>query len=119
LQDDENSTDPRGALPENIQSHETRQDNREHFRQSKNKNEKTLYMINYNEDPLFWQRFLQSAGFYEGDLDGDFGPQSHAAAEQFEAQSLEIAKDMGIFDIRTEGNIQLCNPKRSGERGNL
>jgi peptidoglycan L-alanyl-D-glutamate endopeptidase CwlK len=68
-------------------------------------------MINYDSDPLFWQRLLKSAGFYQGDLDGDFGQQSHAAADQFEAESLAIAKDLGIFDIRTEGNIQSLLPK--------
>jgi peptidoglycan LD-endopeptidase CwlK len=68
-------------------------------------------MINYNADPLFWQRFLKSAGFYQGNLDGDFGQQSHVAADQFEAQSLEIAKELDIFEIRTEGNIQTLQPK--------
>ena len=68
-------------------------------------------MINYNTDPLFWQRFLKSAGFYQGALDGDFGQQSHAAADKFEAQSLEIAKKLGIFDIRSEASIQSLQPK--------
>jgi peptidoglycan L-alanyl-D-glutamate endopeptidase CwlK len=68
-------------------------------------------MINYDADPLFWQRFLKSAGFYEGGLDADFGPQSHAAADQFEAQSLKIAKELGIFDIRTDSNIQTLQPE--------
>src|SRR5215472_11392574 len=68
-------------------------------------------MINYITDPLFWQRFLSSAGFYQGALDSDFGSQSHAAGEQFEAQSLEIARELGFFDIRTEGNIQTLLPK--------
>ncbi len=63
-------------------------------------------MIDYNSHPLFWQRFLESAGFYRGQLDGDFGEQSHAAAHQFEAESLKIAQDLGFFEIRTEGNIQ-------------
>jgi peptidoglycan LD-endopeptidase CwlK len=63
-------------------------------------------MINYNSDPKFWQCFLESAGFYRGQLDGDFGEQSHAAADQFEAESQKIAQNMGFFDIRTEGNIQ-------------
>ena len=67
-------------------------------------------MINYNDDPLFWQRFLESAGFYQGTLDGDFGPQSHAAAEAFEARSAEIAKASVVFDIRTESNIQTLHP---------
>ena len=30
-------------------------------------------MINYNADPLFWQRFLKSAGFYQGALDVSTG----------------------------------------------
>jgi peptidoglycan L-alanyl-D-glutamate endopeptidase CwlK len=68
-------------------------------------------MISYDADPLFWQRFLKCAGLYQGDLDGDFGSQSHAAADQFEAQSLEIAKNLGMFDIRTESNIQTLQPK--------
>jgi peptidoglycan L-alanyl-D-glutamate endopeptidase CwlK len=68
-------------------------------------------MIDYNSDPLFWQRFLQSAGFYQGQLDGDFGEQSHAAADRFEAESLKIAQDLGFFDIRTEGNIQSLQPE--------
>ena len=67
-------------------------------------------MINYNDDPLFWQRFLESAGFYHGTLDDDFGPQSHAAAEAFEARSAEIAKASIVFDIRSESNIQTLHP---------
>jgi|ERR1700722_6962227 len=67
-------------------------------------------MIDYNADPLFWQRFLKSAGFYQGELDGDFGPQSHAAGDQFEAASQKIAQEMGFFDIRTETNIQSLEP---------
>ncbi|MBV9673136.1 MAG: M15 family metallopeptidase [Verrucomicrobia bacterium] len=67
-------------------------------------------MINYDDDPLFWQRFLESAGFYHGALDGDFGQQSHVAAEAFEARSAEIAKTSVIFDIRTESNIQTLHP---------
>jgi peptidoglycan L-alanyl-D-glutamate endopeptidase CwlK len=68
-------------------------------------------MINYNSDPKFWQCFLESAGFYRGQLDGDFGEQSHAAADQFEAESLKIAQNIGFFDIRTEGNIQSLQPE--------
>ena len=67
-------------------------------------------MIDYNADPLFWQRFLKSAGFYQGDLDGDFGPKSHAAGDQFEAASQKIAQEMAFFDIRTETNIQTLVP---------
>jgi peptidoglycan L-alanyl-D-glutamate endopeptidase CwlK len=72
--------------------------------------EKSTVMTNYHADPLFWQRFLKSAGFYQGDLDGDFGQQSQAAADRFEAQSQEIAKELGTFDPRTEGYIQTLQP---------
>jgi peptidoglycan L-alanyl-D-glutamate endopeptidase CwlK len=68
-------------------------------------------MINYEADPVFWQRFLKGNGFYAGSPDGDFGPQSHAAAAAFEAQSLSLAQQMSPFDLRTEGNIQTLQPK--------
>jgi hypothetical protein len=48
-------------------------------------------MIDYKDDPIFWQRFLKCAGFYDGELDGQFGPQSMQAAHDFEQESIEIA----------------------------
>jgi peptidoglycan L-alanyl-D-glutamate endopeptidase CwlK len=68
-------------------------------------------MINYEADPKFWQRFLEGAGFYNGDLDGDFGPQSHAAAAAFEAESQRIAQNSTTFDLRSEGSIQSLQPR--------
>jgi peptidoglycan L-alanyl-D-glutamate endopeptidase CwlK len=65
-----------------------------------------IHMINYQADPLFWQRFLKCGGFYEGELDGDFGPRSHSAAEDFESRSQDLARRSSIFDIRSESNIQ-------------
>jgi peptidoglycan LD-endopeptidase CwlK len=78
---------------------------------SQNQTKAYTDMINYDADPLFWQRFLKSAGFYQGSLDGDFGLQSFSAAHEFEAESLAIAKTLDIFDIRTEGNIQTLQPE--------
>ena len=49
-------------------------------------------MINYEADPKFWQRFLEGAGFYKGDLDGDFGPQSHAATRQHSRRNLSESR---------------------------
>lgn len=68
-------------------------------------------MINYEADPVFWQRFLKGNRFYTGSVDGDFGSQSHAAAAAFEAQSIALAEETNRFDLRTEGNIQALQPK--------
>lgn len=68
-------------------------------------------MINYEADPVFWQRFLKGNRFYTGSVDGDFGSQSHAAAAAFEAQSIALAEETNRFDLRTEGNIQTLQPK--------
>ncbi len=68
-------------------------------------------MINYEADPIFWQRFLKGNGFYTASADGEFGPKSHAAAAAFEAQSLALAQQMGQLDLRTEGNIQSLQPR--------
>jgi peptidoglycan L-alanyl-D-glutamate endopeptidase CwlK len=68
-------------------------------------------MIDYEADPKFWQRFLKGAGFYNGDLDGDFGPESHRAAAAFEEASQQIAQNSTTFDLRSEGNIQSLQAK--------
>ena len=67
-------------------------------------------MINYNSDPKFWQRFLACAGFYKGDIDGNFGPISQKAAHDFEQGSIDLANSLGSFDGRSEGNIQTLLP---------
>ena len=67
-------------------------------------------MINYEADPVFWQRFLEGNGFCRGAIDGDFGPKSHSAAAAFEAQSFAVAEERNRFDLRTEGNIQTLQP---------
>lgn len=67
-------------------------------------------MIDYEADPLFWQRFLKCAGFYQDELDGDFGPNSLQAVHDFEQKSIEIANELGSFDKRSEENIQTLLP---------
>jgi peptidoglycan LD-endopeptidase CwlK len=67
-------------------------------------------MIDYKEDPWFWQRFLKCAGFYKKDIDGDFGSGSMQAAHDFEQESMAVANQLGSFDGRTEANLQTLLP---------
>src|SRR5436309_3200555 len=67
-------------------------------------------MIDYKGDPTFWQRFLKCAGFYEDDIDGEFGPRSLQAAHDFEQASIALANELGSFDGRSEANIQTLLP---------
>jgi peptidoglycan L-alanyl-D-glutamate endopeptidase CwlK len=67
-------------------------------------------MIDYTSDPFFWQRFLKCAGFYTGIIDGDFGKNSLKAAHEFELASIAAANELGSFDGRSEGNIQMLLP---------
>jgi peptidoglycan L-alanyl-D-glutamate endopeptidase CwlK len=60
----------------------------------------------FPDDILFFQRLLKSEGLYEGDLDGDWGPITEAAAIEFEAFADEIALSTAIFDARSENNIR-------------
>ena len=67
-------------------------------------------MIKFAADPLFWQRFLQGTGFYAGNLDGNFGPKSLAAAAAFAAHSESIAEELGRFAPRTEDRLLTLQP---------
>jgi peptidoglycan LD-endopeptidase CwlK len=60
----------------------------------------------FEDDVLFLQRLLKSAGFYTDTLDGIWGPNTDAAVAAFEAGSAQIAAAHGTFDPRTERNIQ-------------
>ncbi|MEP6627177.1 MAG: hypothetical protein ABJA32_04295 [Ginsengibacter sp.] len=42
------------------------------------------------QDVLFYQRFLKSAGYYSGALDGQWGPVTNLADANFVAQSNTI-----------------------------
>jgi peptidoglycan L-alanyl-D-glutamate endopeptidase CwlK len=59
----------------------------------------------FGNDCLFLQRFLKSLGYYDGELDGDFGPLTDAALDRFEIDAEKIANDLGRFDPRSEKNI--------------
>jgi len=51
----------------------------------------------FGEDILFLQRFLKSAGFYTGNLDGIYGKMTDAALNAFECAN--------SGDSRRPGNI--------------
>ncbi|HYK43683.1 MAG TPA: M15 family metallopeptidase [Parafilimonas sp.] len=63
------------------------------------------------EDVLFYQRFLKSAGFYNDELDGDWGPNTNKADADFLSTGASIAEQLGKFDARSEGNIITLLPK--------
>lgn len=65
----------------------------------------------FTEDTLFAQRLLSSAGLYHGDLDGDFGPITKKAEDDFEALYEAYKKQYGTFDVRSEKNISTLLPK--------
>ena len=62
-------------------------------------------------DVLFYQRFLMSTGFYQGSLDGEWGPKTNKADTDFVAKSATIAQLYGSFDPRSEANIITLIPK--------
>lgn len=63
------------------------------------------------QDVLFYQRFLKSAGFYSGILDGQWGPVTNKADADFVAQSNAISQQSGTFDSVSESNIITLIPK--------
>jgi len=56
-------------------------------------------------DVLFYQRFLKVAGYYNGLLDGQWGPITNTADAEFVEQSKLIAQQYGTFDAASESNI--------------
>ena len=67
------------------------------------------------QDVLFYQRFLKSAGFYDGQLDGLWGPITNNADSEFVAQSNSIKTQYGSFDTASESNIITLIPKAQVE----
>jgi peptidoglycan L-alanyl-D-glutamate endopeptidase CwlK len=65
----------------------------------------------FKDDVLSEQRLLAAAGLYHGVLDGDWGPQTSAAQDAWEAFYTSTAKALGIFDPRTESVILTLLPK--------
>ena len=70
-----------------------------------------MSMILFGNDVLFQQRFLKAAGFYTGELDGDWGPLTDGAMTSFEKKSREITAALGTFDSLSERSILTLNPK--------
>jgi peptidoglycan L-alanyl-D-glutamate endopeptidase CwlK len=63
----------------------------------------------FKQDIKFLQRFLKSGGFDPGIIDGDFGPDTNRAEEDFMAASEKLAQKMGTFHPRSEANIITLN----------
>ena len=60
----------------------------------------------FSPDSKFLQRFLSSGGFYKDRIDGDVGPNTREALGKFEADTEQVANELGSFDKRTEASIQ-------------
>ncbi len=65
----------------------------------------------FQQDVLFYQRFLKANGFYTKKLDGIWGSNTDAADKAFEAKGREIATALGTFDKTSENNIATLAPK--------
>ena len=60
----------------------------------------------FSPDSKFLQRFLSSGGYYNDDIDGDVGPKTLEAMGKFEADTEQVANELGSFDKRTEASIR-------------
>ena len=60
----------------------------------------------FEDDVVFLQRLLKSAGLYTDTIDGIWGPNTDAAVNTFETRSAQIAAALGTFDARTERSIR-------------
>lgn len=67
------------------------------------------------DDVRFLQRFLKCSGLYSGRIDGFWGPKTDGAVDQFEAESAEIAVELGIFDAASERCLRTLQPKAQRE----
>lgn len=65
----------------------------------------------FASDVLFFQRFLQTAGLYQGKLDGLWGPKTDAGAAAFDEITEELAERHGRFDRATERHVGTLHPK--------
>jgi peptidoglycan L-alanyl-D-glutamate endopeptidase CwlK len=65
----------------------------------------------FKDDVEFLQRLLKSSGFNPGKIDGDWGPKTDKAEDEFIAKSREISTKFGTFHQRSEGNILTLHPK--------
>jgi peptidoglycan LD-endopeptidase CwlK len=67
------------------------------------------------DDVLFYQRLLKSAGLYTSTLDGDWGPKTTKADNDFMAGYNSLKAQYGEFDPRSERNIITLHPKAQEE----
>ena len=65
----------------------------------------------FGDDVIFLQRFLKSAGFFAGEINGNWGPDTDAAVQAFDQKSQQIAAQLGTLDPRSERNIVTLHPK--------
>jgi peptidoglycan LD-endopeptidase CwlK len=65
----------------------------------------------FPDDIEFLQRFLKSAGFNPGKIDGIWGTKTDTAENAFFLKSDQIASTLGVFDKRSENNILSLQPK--------
>lgn len=63
----------------------------------------------FPDDVLFMQRLLKAQGLYADILDGDWGPNTDTAVNDFEIQSGQIATALGTFDNVSEHCIHALN----------
>lgn len=59
----------------------------------------------FEDDVVFFQRFLKSAGLYSGSIDRTWGPLNSTADTVFTIASETAAEEFGRFDPRSEGHI--------------
>jgi len=64
----------------------------------------------FENDVMFLQRFLKSAGLYDGKIDGIFGPKTNTGVDTLDSMSADIARELGTFDARTERNLVTLQP---------
>lgn len=73
----------------------------------------------FGEDVLFFQRLLKSEGFYDGSLDGVWGPRSEAASTAFDREYEGLKVQFGFFDRRTEQQISSLSIRAQREARNF
>lgn len=62
------------------------------------------------QDMLSWQRSLKFAGMYKGELDGQTGPLTREAAEQWDESHSQMQARYGQVDSRSESYLWTLQP---------
>lgn len=69
----------------------------------------------FANDVLFLQRLLRAEGLYLDKLDGDWGPHTEAAMQQFETRADALRTELGSFDPRSERGLATLSLKTQRE----